>query len=140
MARVYAASADYQTYTGQTPPAGIDATLAQASRMLDAEVFRLCYYQADPDTGMPVEQVVTDAFRDAVCAQAQWWGALGDSLGATGAGWSETRIGTVMMRRPDTAISGVDSAAREVAPQVWDALQSPDLHPDIFRIGMVVGW
>lgn len=140
MARIYAASADYQTYTGQTPPTGIDALLAQASRMLDAEVFRLCYYTADPDTGLPTVAVVLAAFRDATCAQAQWWGALGDPLGADGAGWNEVRIGNVMMRRPDTAISGADSPAREVAPQVWDALQSPDLHPDVFRIGMVVGW
>jgi hypothetical protein len=140
MARVYATADDYQTYAGQTPPADIGVKLADASRMLDAEVFRLCYYQADPDTGQPTVTAVAEAFRDATCAQAQWWIGLGDSLGADGAGWNEVRIGTVMMRRPDTAISGADSAAREVAPKAWDALQSPDLHPDVFRLGMVVGW
>lgn len=140
MPRIYATAADLAAYTGTAAPANADALLAQASRMLDAEVFGLCYYQADPDTGMPVVQVVTDAFRDATCAQAQWWDALGDSLGATVAGWSEVRIGSALMRRPDSAISAADSAARQVAPQVWDALQSPDLHPDVFRLGMVVGW
>src|SRR5690349_18938769 len=111
MPRIYATAADLAAYTGSAAPATADALLAQASRMLDAEVFRLCYYQADPGTGMPTAQAVADAFRDATCAQAQWWDALGDSLGAAGAGWGETRIGTVMMRRPDSAISGADSPA-----------------------------
>lgn len=140
MTRVYATSDDLAAYAGSSAPDDAGVLLTKASRMLDAQVFRLCYYQADPDTGLPTVNVVADAFRDAVCAQVEWWGGVGDSLGADGAGWSETRIGTLMMRRPDTAISGADSAAREVAPQVWDALQSPDLHADVFRIGMVVGW
>lgn len=140
MSRIYATSTEYQTYTGLTPPAGIAALLADASRMLEAEIFRLAYYNADSVTGMPTDARVLAAFRDAVCAQVRWWGEVGDSVGAAGVGWGQLRIGTVLMNRSVTAVSGQDSAARMIAPQVVDALQSSDLTPDIFRLGMMVGW
>lgn len=140
MTRVYAAAADYQGYTGQTPPTDIDVLLTRASRMLEAEIFRLSYYNADTTTGMPTDTRVLAAFRDAVCAQVQWWAEVGDSIGAAGVGWGQVRIGTVLMNRSVTAVSGQDSAARMIAPQVVDAVQSADLTPDIFRLGMVVGW
>jgi hypothetical protein len=135
MARVYATAADYQTYTGQTPPADIARKLIDATRMLEAEVFRLCYYTVDDTTGLPTDTAVAQAFTDAVCAQVQWWVELGDQLGAIGVGWGEVRIGSVMLNRGDG-----QAAARMVAPQALDALRSPDLTPEKFRIGMVVGW
>lgn len=141
MARIYATSTDYQTITGQTPPADIDVLLGRASAMLDAEMFRLCYYSADATTGMPTVAAVLDAFKQATCAQVQWWAEVGESLGIGGVGtYDEVRIGTLMMRGAKVTGPGGSSAARMVAPAAIDALQSPDLHPDTFRIGMVVGW
>lgn len=140
MTRTYATAADYQEYTGQTPPADIDSMLAKAGRFLESNVFRLCWYLADQDTGMPTDQVVLDAFRDATCAQAQWWEELGDSIGATGAGWGEVRIGTVLLNRSVTAVGQEASPARQIAAEVWDVLQSSDLTPDRFRIGEVWTW
>ncbi|UUU21717.1 hypothetical protein [Streptomyces sp. DSM 40750] len=136
MARIYATSADYQTYTGQTPPSDIGQLLADASRFLEAEVFRLCWYEVDAD-GYPSNATVRQAFEDAACAQAQWWDELGDSIGAAGVGWGTVKLGSAQMSRSVTATSGASSAAREIAPKAMDALQGMDLTPDIFQMGAV---
>jgi hypothetical protein len=135
MARVYATATNYMTYTGQAPPANIDVQLANATRLLEAEVFRLCYYTADTVTGMPTDAAVLSAFSDAVCAQVEWWVEVGDSIGAIGVGWAEIKIGSAMLSKGTG-----QSAARTVAPKAWDALQSPDVTPDKFRSNLVVGW
>lgn len=140
MARIYATAADLAAYTGATAPADADALLAKASRFLDAAVFRLCWYIPDPATGMPTDAVVIAALRDATCAQAAWWTQLGDSTGAMGAGWGQIRIGRVDMSRSLVATQAEDSPARQVAPEVWDVLGSPDLTPDVFRVGEIRTW
>lgn len=139
MARVYATSEQYETYTGATPPANVDQLLADASRTLEARVFRLCWYEVDDD-GMPSDATVLQAFADAACAQAQWFDEVGDSTGAAGAGWGSVKLGTAQMSRSVTDVSGAASAGREIAPKVWDALQGMDLTPDIFRLGEVGTW
>lgn len=133
MARVYATAADLVTYTGQAAPDDATALLVKASRFLDSNVFRLCWYEVDA-AGIPANAIVLAAFRDATCAQVAWWGELGDSTGAVGAGWGEVRIGSVILNRSATAVSGGDSPARQFAPEVWDVLQSSDLKPDLFRL------
>jgi hypothetical protein len=136
VARIYATSADYQTYTGQTPPADIGQLLADASRFLEAEVFRLCWYEVDGD-GYPSNAAVRQAFEDAVCAQAQWFDELGDSVGAAGAGWGSVSLGSAQLSRSVTNVTGGAAPAREVAPKAMDALTGMDLTPDIFRLGAV---
>jgi hypothetical protein len=141
MARTYATPAQYEAYTGQTPvPSDISRLLADASRMLEARVFRLCWYDTDPDTGLPSNPLVTAAFSDAVCAQAQWWDEVGDSTGAASAGWGTVRIGSAQLSRSVTDVSGEAAASRQLAPKVVDALMSPDLTADIFRLGEVSTW
>lgn len=137
MPRIYATAADMATYTGTAAPANADALLAKASRMLDSAVFRLCWYQADSD-GLPTNDLVTAAFRDAVCAQVVWWDELGDSTGAMGAGWGSVQIGSVNLSRSVTNVSADASPARQIAPEVWDVLRSPDLTPDVLTIGLVI--
>lgn len=136
MARIYATSAEYTAYTGQTPPADIGQLLADASRMLEAQVFRLCWYEVDGN-GYPSNAVVLAAFSDAVCAQAQWWDELGDSTGAAGVGWGTVSLGSAQLSRSVTATSGAASSAREIAPKAMDALLSMDLTPAIFQLGAV---
>ena len=137
MARIYATSAQYVTYTGQAAPTDIDARLAKASRFLDSQVFRLCWYEADDVTGLPTNTAVTDAFRDAVCAQVQWGVDVGDTTGAAAVGWGTVEIGSAKLSRSVTAVSGNDAPGRQIAPEVWDALRSPDLTPDVFQLGAV---
>ncbi|MER7047732.1 hypothetical protein [Streptomyces jumonjinensis] len=136
MARVYATSADYQTYTGQAPPADIGRLLAAASGTLDSRVLRLCRYDVDPD-GYPTHQLVLDALAGAVCAQVEWGEEVGDTTGAAGVGWGNLKIGSVQLGRSVTATTGDDSPGRQIAPKVWDSLRSPDLTPDIFELGAV---
>ncbi|WP_224274082.1 hypothetical protein [Streptomyces sp. LS1784] len=136
---MYATTSDYQAVTGQAPGADTERLLADASEMLDALVLRTACYQVD-STGMPTDPVVIEALRRATCRQVAWWGLVGDSTGASGAGWGSVSIGSVSLGRgagssglPD----GSDSAARQVAPQAWDALRSPDLTPDRMLFGSV---
>lgn len=137
MARIYATSTQYETYTGQPAPAGIAKMLADASRMLDSKVFRLCWYEADAVTGMPTNAVVVEAFRDAVCAQAEWGDETGDTIGAAAAGWGSVELGSAKLSRSVTKTSGADAPGRQIADKVWDSLRSPDLTPDIFELGAV---
>ena len=136
MSRVYATSADLAAYTGTAAPADADRLLLRASQFLDSRVLRACWYAVD-DAGLPTDALVAAAFRDAVCAQVQWWGEVGDSTGAAGAGWGSVEIGSVRLGRSVTAVSGADAPARQLAPQVWDALQAPDLTPDRIVLGRV---
>lgn len=137
MARIYATSAEYVTYTGQTAPADIAALLARATRFLESAVFRLCWFEADTVTGMPTNAIVLEAFSAAVCAQVQDWEETGDELGVA------KRYGTVKLG--SASLSGLGSSSgtsgpvsgREVADTVLEALRTPDLTPDIFVLGMV---
>lgn len=131
MGRVYASVADYTAYTRQPAPAGLDRLLVQASGFIESQVLRLAVYAVDPVTGMPTHPAVQAAIRDAVCAQAEWWGETGDPLGTAGQ-WQTVRIGTVHLQGP--ANSGAQSTARQLAPAVQDAFGSLDL-PGHFRLG-----
>lgn len=136
MARVYATPADLADYTGSAAPAAAERLLRDATTMLEARVFRLCWFVADTD-GYPSNTVVRTAFTQAVCAQVAWWDEVGDSTGAAGVGWGSVEIGSVKLGRSVTTVSGDASPARQVAPQAMDALLSTDLTPDIFELGSV---
>lgn len=139
MPRVYATAADYETYTGETPPADIDRLLQAASLMLDTRVLAYCRYDVD-DQGAPSDSDVAAAVGRAVCAQVFWWGEVGDSTGAAGAGWASVSIGSVNLGGKATAANGADSAARQIAPQVADELRSPDLHDKLYVGAVAVPW
>lgn len=139
MARVYATSSQYETYTGTVPaPSDITVRLTRASQFLDAQVFRLCWYDADTATGLPTDALVLAAFADACCAQVQWGVEVGDITGAAAVGWGTVEIGTAKLSRSVTATTGDAAPGRQIAPAVWDALRSPDLTADIFQLGMVI--
>ncbi|MFC8583291.1 hypothetical protein ACFUGD_01760 [Streptomyces sp. NPDC057217] len=125
--RVYATTAMLADYLREAPPLDADQLLAEASRFLDSHVLRLCQYDTAAD-GLPTDSVVASAIGRAVCAQVRWWIEVGDHVGAAGAGWGGVSIGSVNLSRSVTAVQGGDSAARQVAPQVFDELSSPDLY------------
>ncbi|MFF3398246.1 hypothetical protein ACFYW6_07005 [Streptomyces sp. NPDC002659] len=137
MARTYATSAQYVAYTGQAAPTDIDARLASASRFLDSQVFRMCSYEVVEATGLPSNALVIQAFADAACAQVKWGIDVGDTTGAAAVGWGTVEIGSAKLSRSVTAVSGDDAPGRQIAPEVWDALRSPDLTPDVFQLGAV---
>ncbi|MFE0819169.1 hypothetical protein [Streptomyces sp. NPDC058847] len=129
--RVYATTTDLANYLQAAPPLNAGLLLRDAARMLEQRVLRLCHYDVDT-TGMPTDPDVTAAIGRAVCAQAAWWDEVGDHTGAAGAGYGNVSIGSVSLGRTtgsaSSSASGQDSAARQIAPQVWDALRAPHLH------------
>lgn len=92
--RVYANTAQLANYLQAVPPANARKLLAQASRDVERATKTAIY---DTDTnGFPTDAKVLAAFRDAVCAQVEWWGETGDSLGAGGQ-WGDVKIGSVAL-------------------------------------------
>lgn len=139
MTRIYATAEQYEEYTYATAPTDIEYRLSRASEFLDAQVFRFCAYNTDT-AGLPTESAVADALARATCAQVQWGVDVGDVTGASSAGWGSVKIGSVQLSRSVTSVSGSDSPGRQVAPAVWDALQSSDLLTAAFRMGAVGLW
>lgn len=133
--RIYATTTDLANYLRAAPPLDGAGLLADASRMLDSLVLAYCRYDVD-QAGMPTDEAVAAAIGRAVCAQVAWWDEVGDSRGAAGIGYGSVAIGSVNLGRSVASVSGDDSAARQIAPQVWDELRSPDLH-DKFYVGAV---
>ncbi|MEU7400007.1 hypothetical protein [Streptomyces sp. NPDC044948] len=138
-APVYATVTNLADYLGTAPPDDGERLLAAASRMLDAWGLAYCRYDVD-DQGMPSDPDVAEAIGRAVCAQVAWWGEVGDSTGAAGAGWASVSIGSVNLGGKATAADGGDSAARQIAPQVADELRAPYLHDKLVIGAVTVPW
>jgi hypothetical protein len=133
---LYATPEQYAAYVDPEPvPDNVAGLLRDASLMLDSRVLRYALYDVDT-SGAPTDPLVAAAFRDAVCAQVEWWGEIGDSTGAMGVGWGAVSAGSVSMSRSVTAVSGEDSLARQFAPKVVDHLTAPNLHCKL-RLGWV---
>lgn len=67
--RIYADSADYLAWTGETTePPKIQGLLRMASSKVE-QAAELAHYETD-DKFMPTDEDVAEAFRDATCAQA----------------------------------------------------------------------
>jgi hypothetical protein len=136
MARVYATAEQYETYTGAAAPADIDYRLARASsipRRAGPSCLLVHGRRQRPPNGRRCRCRV----RGGHVRAAQWGVEVGDITGAFMAGFGNASIGSGALGRSVTAVSGADAPGRQVAPAVWDALGSPDLTPDLFRMGMV---
>ncbi len=135
--RSYATTTDLANYLRAAPPVDAAHLLEGASRMLDTMVLAYCRYDVD-DAGLPADADVAEAIGRAVCAQVAWWGEVGDSTGAAGVGYGSVSIGSVNLGRSVTSVSGDDSAARQLAPQVLDELRAPHLWNKLV-LGAVTG-
>ncbi|MFT8442192.1 MAG: hypothetical protein ABF780_05715 [Bifidobacterium aquikefiri] len=75
----YAVADDYRTYCGLSAADTVPANLTQllrAASLAVREYTGTLFYQTDSD-GIPVDAILSAAFRDATCAQAQAMDALG---------------------------------------------------------------
>ncbi|HEY9409329.1 MAG TPA: hypothetical protein VIQ30_22650 [Pseudonocardia sp.] len=72
---VYATTDDLTTWTGEAAPANAAILLRSASGLI-GEQTSLALYDVDA-AGLPTDPAVVEAFRDATCAQAAAWAALG---------------------------------------------------------------
>lgn len=130
MARpVYATTADYQTWTGTTPPADIASRLSRASRRLDRLLVTAVYDVGDD--GAPTDTDVAEAFRDAVCALTQ---SLATAAANDDGHLTSVSAGSVSMTRdgPNRVLTG-----DELPPDAVDALSG--LGPEVFRMGVITG-
>lgn len=124
MVILYAAADDLQAWTSTTPPDNADSLLRSAS-IIVRHATRAAVYDTTTG-GLPVDQVLADAMRDATCAQVAAWVTAGINptagpAGVTGAvtarnlGSASLSYGdasTVTQARADITDSLVPEAAR----------------------------
>ena len=130
--RVYATVAQLTEYLPTDPPADAERLLAQASRLLDSDFLLAAFYDTD-DAGMPSDPVVADAFAEAVCAQAEFWGEVGEETDVSGPLQGVT-LGSLNLQ---FGAGDNRSSPSYYAPRLVRALAV--LPADKFRIGVVTG-
>lgn len=127
--RVYATTADLANFLQDVPPANARKLLVQASRDIERATKTAIY---DTDTnGFPTDAAVLAAFRDATCAQAEWWAETGDSLGVNGQ-WGDVKIGSVALggRASTSGTGGQLTANAATILELADLLPGHVLHFD----------
>ncbi|WP_086765341.1 hypothetical protein [Streptomyces bobili] len=82
--RTYATTTQLAEYLGEAPPLDSARLLLEASRMLDRDFLTPAVYDVDSVTGMPTDSEVAAAFAEAVCAQVQFWGEVGEETDISG--------------------------------------------------------
>lgn len=103
--RVYATSAQYESYTGGAAPANVSVLLRVASRVVDY-LLRGVVYDVDA-AGLPTDADVIQALQDATCAIAAECASTGalDSGGTQA--WDSVSIGNVSLSGRGTAAEAV---------------------------------
>jgi len=119
----YATLAELAAHTNAAPESDDDRLLQRASDLLDAFLIGAVY--AVDDNGLPTDAAAIAAFRDAVCAQVEWWHATGDDLGVEGP-WQEITLGPARMVR--SATTGGSNQGR-MAPRALDILRLAGTQP-----------
>jgi len=145
--RVYATAADYYDFIGDdqpmtTPPEPeegqepqepepvtekqLNAVLRRASAVIDSHT-RHDVYDVDED-GYPNDQNIADAFKEATCAQADWFEDSGDVTG------SQSQDGTIAIASVSIGARGrsvggasAEAAASRIAPEAVQILQNAGL-------------
>lgn len=128
--RVYATLADFEDFTdGDHEEASedvINARLRRASNVIDG-LTRHARFAVDAD-GYPTDAAISDAFRDATCAQVAWWDETDDITGA-GSQEGTVSIGSVSIgARGRTSGNGApDASTSRHAPEAIEILQNAGL-------------
>jgi hypothetical protein len=82
---VYATATEYKKFLGveelDAATKEVNAGLRRASNEVRG-LTRTAIYDTDADTGMPTDEGVLEAFRDATCAFVAYWDETGDITGA----------------------------------------------------------
>lgn len=97
---VYATAPDLTAFMGSQPDSDVDVTpMLRKASLLVTTACRLDCYDVTP-TGIPSDEDLAEAMRDAVCAQVELWVAAGYNPVA-GAGGQDPRV----------TVSAVDGAS-----------------------------
>lgn len=117
----YASRSDLAAYTGADAPAQAERLLERASELIDSKV--IAPYTVDDDD-MPSDATQRQAFRDATCAQVEWWIETGDEKGVLAA-YSSVSIGSLSLSRGSAGSSAMTGEA--LAPRARVHLANADL-------------
>jgi hypothetical protein len=129
--RVYATLADFEDFTDGAHEAEsvdvINAKLRRASIVIDG-LTRNSRYDLDED-GYPTDADISEAFKDATCAQMAWWDSTDDVTGAESQKGSIS-IGSVSIGASGRTSGGVATStpgSSRIAPEAIDILTSAGL-------------
>lgn len=121
MARLYATAEQFAARCEQPAPANVDALLARASADVKAALLTAVYDSTLDD--------VAGALVEAVCAQVEYWLAIGSDGITTGEAWDSVSIGPVSLSGRSGAPAPVVVAGVELAPRAYRALHLSGLLP-----------
>ena len=93
----YATSDELTTFLGTDAPSDADRQLTRASELLDKVV--LAAFAVDAD-GLPTDDVIKSAMRDACCAQVELWIEVGEDNDIDGMAGTKLQIGGFQGERP----------------------------------------
>lgn len=120
----YAVDSDYRSYCGIPDTGIVPSNLAQlltAASWAVREATMTCFYQVD-DNGVPIDGMLSAAFRDATCAQAQAMDALGIDPAMGGASQPNTAASKSISGASITYSSSEQQAAALLRQQVATGL------------------
>ena len=125
--RVYATTTQLAEYLQAAPALDSARLLLRASELLDSDFLLPAVYEVDGD-GMPTDPDVIKGFADAVCAQVEFWGEVGEETDISGP-LVGAQIGSVNLQFG----TGADrSGPSYYAPKLLRALGS--IPKDVFRM------
>ena len=128
--KTYATLSQLTDYMDEEPPDNADRLLVKATRRIDYLTIA-AVYDTDDD-GLPTDDDVAAAFRDATCAQVQWWHERGDTTGNdTAAEWGDVQVGKVRLSRRVSQGAGGDATAspQRYSPDTIEILRVAGLLP-----------
>jgi hypothetical protein len=105
-------------------PANAEKLLARATRYLDNVLLKTSVYDVDED-GLPTEEKVITALRDATCAQVEWWAAHSDDGLGAGADYTTVTAGNISLSK-QAAPGGRPPDPRQ-SPEAWEILSGAAL-------------
>ncbi|ELP64169.1 hypothetical protein PV735_05280 [Streptomyces turgidiscabies] len=81
--RSYATTTQLANFLHAAPPLDAVKLLERATDLLDSDFLGPAVYDVDDD-GMPTDAEVIEAFAEAVCAQVEFWGEVGEETDISG--------------------------------------------------------
>lgn len=124
MARVYASPSDLADW-------GVDLDQAEAARMLRrasalVENHTVTARYATDAEGMPTNERLVEAFRDATCAVVAWWEETGNASGAAGQ-YNEVSLGSLSLGRAPASSGYSSTQAARISPEAVQILATAGL-------------
>jgi hypothetical protein len=129
--RSYATTTDLANWLDEAPPLDAARRLRRATRYLDTNALKTAVY--DVEDGLPTDEEVAAALRDATCAQVEWWTSHGDDGTGAGADYTSVTAGSISLTR-SAGGAGAPADPRQ-SPEAWEILSAAGLTGHAPRTG-----